>query len=93
MKNISEFWTGRKGTIRLGGNERAIQAGLNIRVKTVAIQNPIYPMVQEALLDMDIDETEIFVDFVLRKAGIVCDKKFFYMPAEVWHKERKNEEA
>jgi len=42
---------------------------------------------------MDIDETEIFVDFVLRKARIVCDKKFFYMPAEVWKKERRDEEA
>jgi len=73
--------------MKLGRNERAIQARLNIIAGLAVMRNPINLVMQEALLRMDNDEAEDFADLALREGGIECFEGVFYLPTGVWDKE------
>jgi len=70
--------------MKLGRNERAIQARLNIIAGLAVMRNPINLVMQEALLHMNNDEAENFVDRALREAGIECFEGVFYLPTGIW---------
>jgi len=73
--------------MKLGRNERTIQAGLNTLAGPAVMRNPINLVMQEALLRMDNDEAEDFADLALREGGIECFEGVFYLPTRVWDKE------
>jgi len=73
--------------MRLGRNERAIQAKLNIGAGLAVMRNWVNLVLQETLSYLDADEAEAFITRMQRETGIEYRSGYFYVPTGVWDEE------